>query len=166
MVCRQKNGVNRPYHGGWRMESCSGIQNKRLKSHSQVGIAPKKWPLVAQIKGFIKVLKTPQDRRNLLFFCLFSSLLFSGLLFSALLCSSLFFSSLLCSFSSFFVLQFRFDVLVLLNSFSAVCGCSWACFCTPRGPNNNPRRPKKKRKNPPGLWPRACQIIDNSFIVL
>ena len=111
MVCRQKNGVSRPYHGGWRMESCSGIQNKRVKSHSQVGIAPKKWPLVAQIRGFIKVLKTPQDRRNLLFFVSF--LLFSSPVFSSLLCSALLFSfplfsalSLLfssCSFGSIFL---------------------------------------------------------------
>ena len=109
MVCRQKNGVNRPYHGGWRMESCSGIQNKRLKSHSQVGIAPKKWPLVAQIRGFIQVLKTPQDRRNLLFFVSF--LLFSSLLRSSLLCSALLFSFLFLS-SLLFLFFFRLAVSV------------------------------------------------------
>ena len=142
-----------------------GNSKKRVKKSQPGGDCTKKVAAGGPNQRIYRGFKDPpRSPKSTLFLSLFfSSLLRSSLLCSALLFSFIFLSSLLFLF--FFVLQFRFDFLVLLNSFLTVFGCSWACFCTPRGPNNNPRRPKKK-KNPPGLWPRACQIIDNSFIVL
>ena len=159
MVCRQKNGLNRPYHGGWRMESCSGIKKKWLKSHSQVGIAPKKWPLVAQIRGFIEVSKTPQDRRNLLFFL---SLFFSSLLWSSLLCSGLLFSFLFLS-SLFFLFFFRLAVSVrFFGPLELLFGRFWlllGLFLHPKRPQQQPKKAEEEEEESAG--PLAQSVSDN-----
>ena len=158
MVCRQKNGVNRPYHGGWRMESCSGIQKKRLKSHSQVGIAPKKWPLVAQIRGFIKVLRPPKIAEIYSFLSLF----FSSLLRSSLLCSALLFSFLFLS-SLLFLFFFRLPVSVrFFGPLELLFGRFWlllGLFLHPKRPQQQPKKAEEEEEESAG--PLAQSVSDN-----